>query len=113
MDVEDAFLRAALEIGLAEKIAAMSAEVACDLVALPAWDARARARLEKQQHALQNPNLRTIAAIVRGLCPEETARATRMNQAFQALAARHPDLSDLASRIQALAQEAAPVRLSA
>lgn len=102
-NAEATFLSKAIEIGLAQKVAALSAEVAgCIAQMSEAADQRYLYRLEEQQNSLRNPSLRTVAAMARAICMDEPSKAHVIAPAFAALAARHPNLQTYNQDVQAL-----------
>ena len=125
-DIEEEFVRQALTIGLAGKIAALSAEVTQTIETFPAIAGRrylARlqdqrqalakrfpaiagrrylARLQDQRQALAKPSLRMVAAMVRTLCLDDPLKAPIIAEAFDALAIKHPPLSCFNATVQDL-----------
>jgi hypothetical protein len=104
--IEDEFIRQAMAIGLAAKMAAYHAEITKTIDTLPAIGARSYlARLQSQRQALSEPSLRMIAAMVRALCVEKPEKAQIIASTFDVLAIRHPSLSPFNDTVQSLAAD--------
>ena len=74
--IEEAFVCQAMAIGLAAKIASLTADVTQAIADLPPGAGqRHRARLEEQRQTLAQPSLRTLAALARAICLEDPAKA--------------------------------------
>ena len=93
--VENQFLSQALDIGLADTIAATMKDIDRALGELPdqAPSTGYRLRLEGQKAGLRNPTLRMTAALVTSMCVKNPELTPRIERAFSRLIERHPDLA--------------------
>jgi hypothetical protein len=92
--IEGAFLKLALELGLAETIAQMLSEIDESIAQLPKdRETRFLGRLREQKLSLRNPTLRTTAALVASICAKDPKRTPLIRRAFGDLVERHPELA--------------------
>jgi hypothetical protein len=99
--VESQFLSQALDIGLADTIAATLKDIDRALGELPtdAPGAGYRLRLEGQKAGLRKPTLRMTAALVASMCVKNPDLTPRIERAFSRLIERHPDLAGFYGRL--------------
>jgi len=94
-DLEN-LLDLAVELGLGARLQALIQEVEGVIADYPQGaDRRYLHRLEDQLDRLRHPDLRLLAALVRGLCESEPACRPKMAPLIERLAPRHPYLRDL------------------
>jgi hypothetical protein len=91
-----AFVEAAMEIGLAPKLAALIDEVEASIEFCASQvDVRYLRRLEGQLDRLHNPDLRLVSSVVMALCAERPERREVVQAAAARLSADHPPLCHL------------------
>ncbi|MBO9546987.1 hypothetical protein [Caulobacter sp.] len=101
--VETTFVNLAMSVGVAAKIAALSADCDRALAALSNQDgARWSSRLEDQRQLLRNPTLRAIVALTTRLAEEQPGLAAPVAPALAKLIERHPEFAPYYARVQAL-----------
>ena len=91
-----AFIAAAMEIGLGARLAALTAEVETAIADFPRGpDRRYLARLKSQRDRLQSPDLPLIAALVTQLCAEEPGSWRVIDPVVRRMSEAHPCLARL------------------
>ena len=92
--VEREFLKAALDLGLAEKMADTLQDIDRAIADLPPCrETRHLSRLREQRASLQNPTLRITVALIVALCVDDPSRTPRIRRAFVQLVEKYPDLA--------------------
>lgn len=92
------FLKAAMDAGLASRLAAMRTDVERAIAEYPPGDTRHLARLQAQLERLQNPHLDLVARLVGALCDQDPSRLPAIAPLARDLQPRFPVLASLASR---------------
>ncbi|GGL35687.1 hypothetical protein [Caulobacter rhizosphaerae] len=106
MSVESEFVRAALEIGLAEAVAETMRDIDRAIAELPQGPgSRYAKRLDNQRDSLRRPTLRTTAALVVSICIADPSRTPIVRRAFARLADRHPELAGFYGQLPAAADD--------
>lgn len=98
------FLTAAMEAGLAARLAAMRADVERAIRDYPPGDTRHLARLQGQLERLRNPDLELVVRLVGVLCDQDPSRLAVIAPLARDLQSRFPVLASLASRTEAMSQ---------
>jgi len=92
------FLTAAMDAGLASRLAAMRTDVERAIAEYPPGDTRYLARLQGQLERLRNPDLDLVARLVGALCDQDPSRLAAIAPLARKLQPRFPVLASLASR---------------
>uniref|UniRef100_B0T9A2 Uncharacterized protein n=1 Tax=Caulobacter sp. (strain K31) TaxID=366602 RepID=B0T9A2_CAUSK len=92
------FLEAALQVGLAPRLASLTAEVEAAIASYPPGpDKRYLDRLHSQLDRLRHPDLPLVARLVAELCAADPDRLKIIAPTVNLLAVRHPCLASLQS----------------